>query len=108
MQVDMVERLSTHQISRKGLLICGCCSVAKLCRRLHHLNLAEVQRKRVRAQIRGGEREGAGDCGGEREMSFVLQIGSERGRNCRSSHSDYTFRSIEEPERGSEGEAGEP
>ena len=45
MQVDMVERLSTHQISRKDLLIGGCCSLAKLGRRLHHLNLAEVQRK---------------------------------------------------------------
>ena len=78
MHVDMAERLSTHQISRKGLFIDCYCSVAKLCCRLHHLNLAEVQKKRVRARIRGGEREGAGDGRGERDMSFVLQIGSER------------------------------
>ena len=78
MHVDMAEGLSTHQISRKGLFIDCCHSVAKLCHRLHHLNLAKVQKKRVKARIRGGEKEGAGDGRGEREMSFVLQIGSER------------------------------
>ena len=78
MHVDMAEGLSTHPISRKGLCICCCRSGAKLCHRLHHLHLAEVQKNRVKARIWGGERERAGDGRGEREMSFVLQIGSER------------------------------